>query len=207
MTHEKMDDDVLKEKTLWQIFRASQSIPDSPFNWVAGLCTFAIFFIYSILEKDTLRIHAVLMQIAELGVSASVSILGFLIAGFTIFSTLAKPELVVLMARTKHSCGLSYLKYNHFTFVRAFIYYLAFLGFALVVQIFGTIGGPFSAFTRLLPDPEDLLYWGNRAMLTLGAAFFTFVILQLKSFVFNVYHVVMTGVRFELEADNSDEKS
>ena len=124
---------LLKEKNLWQIYRASWQISDSKFNWFVGIASLVFFTAYAVLAPDVNGMHAMLLKLAEIGFNAAVSILGFLIAGFTIFGSLAKPELLLTMLRfTEKKSGLSYLKYNFFTLIRTFIYFLVFGAFQLV---------------------------------------------------------------------------
>lgn len=192
------DPELLKEKSLWQILVASQVIPDSGFNWFVGITTCCFFGIYGFLEKDTLRIYALLQKIGETSINVIFAILGFLIAGFTVFATLTKPKLLLHMARARHPISkLSYLKHNYFTFMRVFIYWLTLGALELLILFVGQKEGVIAAFTTRFPSLEDFLPFGNRMMLVISAGFFAFCFLQLKSFVFNVYHIVMTSIEFE----------
>ena len=195
--------DLLKEKNLWQVIKASQSIKDSPFNWIVGLLVSLGFFLYCLIESDTLRVHALLLRMAETGFNSAMSLLGFLIAGFTVFATLAKPELLLTMLKHRHQkSGLSYLKYNFFTLVRVFAYFLIFSAFQLSVIVLGQRDSIIAAVIKCWPDFQNILYWGNRFVLIVSAGLWAAVFLQLKSFVFNVHHIVMTMIKFEAVKHN-----
>ncbi|MFD0893444.1 hypothetical protein KBB96_18615 [Luteolibacter ambystomatis] len=197
-------EELLKEKTLWAIYKRSLSIKDSIFNWSCGILVFILFFAYCWVEPETKNIHNLLLKLAELGFNFAVSILGFLIAGFTIFASLAKPALLLTMLKHPHkSSGMSYLKYNFFTLVRVFIYFLVFAALQIGIIAMGQPEGLIYALIKRLSDLESILYFGNRFMLILSATFWVFVLMQLKSFVFNVHHIVMTMIKFDAVSHNA----
>jgi hypothetical protein len=189
---------LLKEKNLWQVYRASRAIPDSKFNWIVSILAFIIFGFYAIAARDLAAMHQLLLKLAELGFNSAISLLGFLIAGFTIFGSLAKPELLLTMLRFTHKeSGLSYLKYNFFTLIRTFIYFLIFAVFQLLVVVLGQRDGVISELVILEPILGQMLPLILRGAFVLSVVLWTVAFLQLKSFVFNVHHFVFTMIKFD----------
>ena len=133
------------------------------------------------------------------------SILGFLVAGFTVFVTITKVDIFVEMAKREYEVtGESYLKYNLNAFMLAFVHYIAFVFICFCVQIFGQSGGPAACMLELAtsfsPRFAPVVRAGVASTLfTLMCAWSVYVVLLLKSFIFNTYQVVTTVVRWELE--------
>jgi hypothetical protein len=195
---------LLAEKSLWEIYRASWSISDSRFNWLVGLASLLFFTAYALFEPNWKPIHGMLLKLAELGFNTAVSILGFLIAGFTIFGSLTKPKLLFTMLRFTHKkSGLSYLKYNFFTLLRTFIYFLIFGAFQLAVIVFGQRDGPLSLVLNWWPESKPVFGIVLRCALVASAVLWTAVFLELKSFVFNVHHFVFTMIKFDAVEHNA----
>lgn len=195
--------DLLAEKNLWQIYRASWRISDSKFNWTIGLLSLAFFATYAGFATNLTGLHTLLLKLAEIGFSAGISILGFLIAGFTIFGSLAKPDLLLTMLRFKEKrSGLSYLKYNFFTLIRTFIYFLVFTAFQLGVIVLAQRDGPVSELVKLFPDAKGAVAPALRITFGASAVVWTAIFLELKSFVFNVHHFVFTMIKHEAVEHN-----
>ena len=196
-------ENLLKEKNLWQIYRASWKICDSKFNWIVGILSLAFFSAYAVLAPDLSGMHSLLLKLAEIGFNTATSILGFLIAGFTIFGSLAKPELLLTMLRFTHKpSGLSYLKYNFFTLLRTFIYFLVFATFQLGVVVIGQRDGPASVLVKCFPDFQQAVGPAVRIIFVASTVLWTAVFLELKSFVFNVHHFVFTLIKFDAVKHN-----
>jgi len=191
-----------EEKSLAQIAWRSRRIPSNGFNVLVMIVTVATATTYaywssrpssSLVELDRL--------IASTGLTLSTTVLGFLIAGFTIFATLTKPSLFQRMAIITHQkSGLSYLKYNFFTFIQVFIHYLCYTAFTWLLLIIGAKEGPLGeAAQRAFDNPVVIKSFIARLGLVVLVAWSAYVLLILKSFVFNIFHVVMTAIRWEFE--------
>lgn len=193
--------ELTKEKKLWDIYISSRRIPASRFNFLTTMLIIALLVVSVWIGNgqindtiDTIR------KFTEIGLDVSLSTLGFLLAGFTIFATVSQPLLLVSMAKLIHpDSGLSYLKHNFFIFIRVFIYYLVFAGFCLIVIIFGHKKGLVSILANLSPNPEKIIFiLVNGTYIILFSGYY-FLLMQLKSFVFNIYHAVMTSIRWNAE--------
>ncbi len=197
--------DLLKEKNLWQIYKATWNIPDNRFNWLVGIISLLFFLCYVTISGDIKGMHELLLKLAEIGFNSAVTLLGFLIAGFTIFGSLAKPELLLTMLKHTHKkSGLSYLKYNFFTIIRTFIYFLIFAAFQLIIIAIGQRNGIIAELVKYYPFLQPVAGLAIRSCLVASAVLWVAVFLELKSFVYNVHHFVFTMVKFE--AVNHNEK-
>jgi hypothetical protein len=194
---------LLEEKNLWQIYCASWTIPDSKFNWFTGIVSLAFFAAYAFLAPDTYDMRQTMLKLAEVGFNAAVSLLGFLIAGFAIFGSQTKPEMLLTMLRfTEKKSRLSYLKYNFYTLIRTFIYFLVFAAFQLGIISVGQTGGPGSVFVNLWPELQPAVGPAIRITFVMSTVLWTTVFLQLKSFVFNVHHFVFTMIKYDAVKHN-----
>tara|TARA_R110001583_G_C5671499_1_gene411260 strand:- start:18971 stop:19597 length:627 start_codon:yes stop_codon:yes gene_type:complete len=191
--------DLTKEKKLWDVYLSSRTIPSSKFNTYSTLLVFFLLSMNVFLGgEDIAEITKLIRDMAFNGFSISLSTLGLLLAGFTIFATISQPSLSLSMAEIKHpDSGLSWLKHNYFIFIRVFIYYLVFAVFSLAISIFGHSGGLVSTIVNFSPCPKLTKLIIVKVSYVLLFTGYYFLIMQLKSFIFNIYHSVMTSLRWK----------
>ena len=189
-------DQITAERTLWQIYRASRQIKDSRFNSITTIIISLLLAAYAVTtDESAAALAAKARTIAAMGFTTTLGVLGFLVAGFTVFATVCKPGLLVAMSlRTYKDTSLSYFKYNFFVFMRVFAYYLTYSTLSLLVVLFCDPNG---AASQWLPDSTKAIL-SRSGYVVLGTGLY-FLVIQLKSFVFNVYYVVATSVRWEAE--------
>lgn len=194
--------ELLRERSLWEIYKRSLGLlRPSAFNcsaifiaFLALLCDVAYFPAYFSYRVNLVR------SLAELGLGFGSTVLGFLIAGFTIFSTLSKPELFLRMHQTPYGAsGLSYLQVNFFTFVEVFTVYIFFFAVCLLIKLFGGEHGLILSIVKYSEVHAAFGYFLSRSWLAnTGYVFYGvlafYSILALKSFIFNIYHAVITSV-------------
>ncbi|MET0012589.1 MAG: hypothetical protein ABW088_02940 [Sedimenticola sp.] len=193
--------DLLSEKKLWDVYVKSRCIPYSRFNVITTFIVFAALSVNALITTqpivDTID---VVRTYSDSGLSVSLSTLGFLLAGFTIFATVSQPSLSLRMAEiTRKDSGLSYLKHNYFVFLRVFIFYLAFAIFCLMVITFGHKGGLVPVLVSMTPYPDLVKFTVVKISYVVLFTGYYFLIMQLKSFIFNIYHAVMTSLRWKAE--------
>ncbi|ATH76168.1 hypothetical protein CLM76_00445 [Vreelandella venusta] len=193
--------ELTREKKLWDVYLASRRIPFSRFNFISTLVVFILLVFNAAFSRETMPDTIELVrEMASSGFAISLSTLGFLLAGFTIFATVSQPSLSLSMAAvTNEKSGLSYLKHNYFIFLRVFIYYIAFSVFSLSIIIFGHSGGLIATIINLSPNPDPLRFFIIKAAYVLLFTGYYFLIMQLKSFIFNIYSSVMTSLRWNAE--------
>lgn len=194
-------EDLIREKNLWDIYRVSRKIPHSKFNFAVASGAAIILVVYVLLSKDQpSELKNQVLKLSELVFGFALNVLGFLLAGFTIFATISKPGLLLEMQKRQHpKYGMSWLKYNYCVFFRVFIYYLAFAGFCAGLLVLGQS----SSAWRILFGDDDIGRFAKSLLLktsfvVIGGGW-AVLLLSLKSFIFNIYHVVMTALRWEAE--------
>lgn len=207
--------DLFKENSLLKIFLTSCfKLSPSRFNTATTIILFCILAGHVWIAPKDSAIIVIVRTLVEAGLNFSASILGFLIAGFTIFATLTKPSLLIKMYETTHpESGLNYLKYNFFAFLQVFAILLFFLGVCVVVKILGVPDGAFSKLLNYLAENNSWMHQDtvkaivvDVSYLLLGTLFF-YSVVSLKSFIFNIYHVIVTSIVWELNsADETNDK-
>lgn len=192
-------DDLTKEKSLWDIYKASRPIPSTMFNRSITIASaFLVAAEIFLSKRSTAQYILEVQQLSSLGIQIGLSTLGFLIAGFTIFATISKPRLSISMSQIKHpDLEISYLKKNYFVFMRVFIYYIAFCFFCFAMIVAAKPDGLAESLINLSPSSDLLKATLSRAAYAATIVFYTVILVQLKSFVFNTYHSVMTALRWE----------
>lgn len=199
-----MNDDLspkalMDEKSLWAIYVKARRIPFSTFNSWTTLIVFVLVALqYCMLDislDDKLKI---VREFSTMAMGVVVSVLGFILAGFTIFATISQPDMLVAMSKYRHEeSQLSYLKNNFFIFMRVFIYYLLYTVFCLMVIVFAVKGGLIHKVVQLSPISWKITEWLVGAAYVFLYTGMFFLLMQLKSFIYNVYHTVMTAIRWK----------
>ncbi|WP_292477931.1 hypothetical protein [Mesorhizobium sp.] len=135
-------------------------------------------------------------KIADLGFSYCTSILGFLITGFAIFASITKPEIFVLLAKLDHDkAKISRLHFIFFSFLFVFIHYIAFLLTCLFIILALGPSGPFADTLRRLASWQPrLIQYGGGALVAIGSAWFVFLVMLLKSFIWNIYQAILLTI-------------
>jgi hypothetical protein len=194
--------ELTQEKNLYQVFLGSRKLHSSRLNQiVTGVaclvfgCLFLVCWQGGIASRH--EFGKAVIDIARFGFSFTLSMLGFLLAGFTVFATLGKIDLLMMMAKTPYNGQgeLSYLKYTFFMFMRVMIFY--FLGaccFAVVALV-----GPFASrcLSRVAEVTSGWVIAG--IIFTFMGSLVFYLLSILQSFIFNIYHMLMTSIRWEFE--------
>lgn len=197
--------DLTREIGLLEIYKASRSkLPRSRINNFSTILVFSVLSIYAIFSSETsTQLLEKIRKWSELGFGFSAGILGFLIAGFTIFATVSDKSLFTEMARQpKGDTGLSYLKYNFFALMYVFIVYLSFAILCLLIQLLGGTSGFLSMIIKLVTSDlyfEDVKRVISGFGVVVVGTWFFYCLILLQSFIFNIYHIVMTAIRWQLQ--------
>jgi hypothetical protein len=195
-----------EEKNLFQLYMLTYSFPTSRFNvistFIVGACCVSYLFW---VRPGGGEAGILLKEILKFGISLVPSILGFLIAGFTVFVTVTKPGVFSAMAKKEYAkSGQSYLKYNLSAFMLAFSHYVAYLGLCVLLVYFGQPNGPLTQIAKWLSSLAACnISVSYNALVSACAVAFAcwtwYLVMLLKSFIYNVYQVVVTSVRWDLE--------
>jgi len=117
---------------------------------------------------------------------------------------------------THRDSGLSYLKFNLFIFMRVFTEYLLMSLLALAaVIVFAPDSGSRATIRRWTRDltwpgflninhPMDAAFLA--VVLGILVGLFVYLLMELGSFIFNVYYVVMTTIVWEMEKEKDKQE-
>lgn len=214
-------DKVTAEKSLFEVYRKARKVGSSRSNFVVAAFVFLGFLAVGgadyclrlgIFPMDALG--KFIGQVSDIGFALTTAILGFLIAGFSIFSTITRPEIFAALAKLDHKgSGISRLQFVFFNFLLVFVHYLAFLAVSIALKL----GLPFApAFVRAAEAfwalSEIALWWIVVGLSATLLAWLAFLIMLLKSFIWNIYQailvVIVTGdLIVQLEKDRRGDKS
>jgi hypothetical protein len=207
MTRERDKTALFGETRLLGVYLIAARTGPNRFNLCVTILVGLAALIFACAKNTNLTVVLDLARTsASDGLGFSSSILGFLIAGFAIFLTPTRPELFVRMQESVHpKTGYTYLKYNLSGFVVVFIHYFL---FATACFIFKSFGSPHALFSMVLQEVEVNFGASIREKIKSAGIVVSFVVVEtwffyllmlMKSFIFNLYHIVMTMVAFELD--------
>jgi hypothetical protein len=198
----KVTDDLLREKSLWDVYLLSWKLR---FPWgcfvPSVLLALLLFFYSAFISEETIDFAHQAKLIVDFGFGYAASILGFLIAGFTVFVSLTNPRLFVKMSTVgREGSSLSWLKETFAIFMHVFAHYFSFLVALILVKLLTLPGGIVPHL--VLTYASDPVEW-KRLISTTGLAFFGgwlfYVSLLLGRFIFNTYHTCMLSIAVEGE--------
>lgn len=198
--------DLLSEKSLFEVYRLGRRVPRKPVYKVIEATTAVALLIWaptSDLSASELAQRA--RDWGEVGFGFATAILGFLLAGFAIFTAMMRMELALTMAAHVHEqSGLSFLKYNLAVFVQVFAEYLAFVAAFVFLTLFCGPGGLVPSIIAALPRYSEEVRFVCAVGGVAGIGWFlVHLVIRLQAFVFNVYHVVLTIIAWEaVEQEN-----
>lgn len=196
------------EKSVYAIFRETFKLKASSSNSVVAIIATIVAILYvCCTSEDETGIISRAHDLAVLGITFSTTLLGFLIAGFTVFATFTNKEMFIRIAflPDPNTDGLSYLKSFFFVFMNVFIHYVGYLFFSFAVYFFLGKNGIVSEIARSYFWNYDMLVLRlSKLSIVIFMGWTFFLVMLLKSFVFNTYHVVMTTLRYEYEKQNGN---
>ena len=189
------DDELLRENALWEMYRCARHLPESPLNrsvtllFVAGLVLFIFLGAASALAKMA-------RSLVETGFSFTLSILSFLIAGFTIYLAVTNVGMLLrLAARREPNTRLPWIKYIAFHFLRVMAVYIAFLLYCVAVMLFASPDGLISNLMSMLPGSgEQERWWVAAIALVFTGGVLVNMVMLLQSFVANIYTITMMNI-------------
>lgn len=192
------------EKNLWQIYWKARRIKPSPFNVISTLLVFGFLAVTTFYAPNAVATFAATVrELATFGLNATLTVLGFLVAGFTIFATVTNPNMLIAMGDIPHEdSGLSWMKHSFFVLLRTFVYFLVYAVMCFAVVYMGAKGGPISFLVSLSPYPHEYAVCIVKVAFVLLATGQFFLLMQLKSFIYNVYSSVAASLRWRAEGND-----
>lgn len=199
---EELAKEITQEKSLYDIFKKSLKMQYNRFNLLVLFLSLVVLICYCLYTDDSsYSIIKKVRWMSDIGMSFVANILGFLVAGFTIYATITDKNLFVHMSKIEHpKYKISYLKYSLFNFMYVFVIYISFLMFCFAIRILFDSHGTIPTLLKLnhLHSPA-IKGIGVKGLFILLGVWITYLILLLKSFAFNIYHVVTVSIRWEYE--------
>jgi len=188
--------DLLSEKSLWQVFKKSKSLEKSAFN--QGVYAFSFLFgmiacAFWIVPGKIDEAAKAAILVADTSFDLSVQILGFLIGGFAIFTTLADQRLMINLAKVPMGdSGISVFKNVFFNFLSVFFIYIITLSLSFFVKIFGVINSVniYNVFSEEVSN--NILLWFNCLLFFLIYFMGIVAVVRIKSFIWNIYQAFLT---------------
>ncbi len=202
---EPKSSDLTREKTLLALWRTSFKFSQRRFNYVVAAVVAIALARYCQLDWDEpQKLMAAFRKIEGSGFSFATSILGFLVAGFTVFVTVIRIDMFLTMAMTeKANTGESVLKYNLSAFIVTFVHYTSYIFVCLMSELFLQPGGLAAVAFENAQTYPYLAPWAPLAhslcagALLVGFGTWTaYLVLLLKSFIYNVYQVTTVSVAY-----------
>ncbi len=193
---------LLAEKSLWDIWRASGRIPRPVRNLLFRLGGLAAVVCYAfLLPHSDASLVKTARTIIGLVFPAMLGLLGFLLAGLTIFVSGERRDILKVMAHWEDGdSGLSVLKVNLFAFVRPLVELLLISVLLLVAMVIAEPSG--TPIAWVVQDGTGQAPYLASRIGFVGVTFLTLCgFVAVKSSIRNVYHLIMTSVRWELEQD------
>lgn len=191
--------DITKEKCLWDVYLLARRIRMSTSTLCILLSIFILLFSNSFfIENNIKNLVSDVRSWSALGFNFTVTTLGFLIAGFTIFATLSKPDMFLTMMSVEHpETKMPVLKYNFVSFMKVFIVFIFFTFLYLFVLMFCQPKGLMSSVFLFLSPPSYIVkIIISSAYCIVGCSLF-YLLLVLKTFIFNIYAIIMNSIRWE----------
>ena len=189
-----MCEELLNENNLFEVYKVSRKIPFSKINTFLLIifCILSLFVTLGIDGQDLVKDIPVLSSTL---LAAVLTVLGFLIAGYTIFCSVLNHSLSMELYNSEEKpLGFSQLKYSHLLFMRVFFYYLVY-AFFLFSVVFFSKSTSLSSIISVISDHDKCIFFILNYILY-NSLFMgmSFLMLQLASFIFNIYHTVMTSI-------------
>ena len=193
-------EDLTKERSLHDVYKLTEKIKVNSFDFYFTLLLVILLSINAFCLSSSPELISSIRQWTPLVFGFTTTTLGFLITGFTIFATINKPELFLSLMEYKHPLyGISYLKYVYGVFMRVFIYFIFWSVIYLLVLLFGQENGLATKLLRALMFSHCTKVVGVQILYILVGSSAVFLVLTLKTFLFNIYAMLMQSLRWEVE--------
>jgi hypothetical protein len=189
-----MSEGNIQEKSLLELWsKTLPKIPKNRFNsWVSmlGLLFGVLPFVIGPIEKFVAQFQ----PYTDLLATVYAGLLGFIIAGYAIFTTAGNPKfLLEIWKHTDKRSGLPLLKLHLLVFVRLFIVVFVSMLIVLLQSLLFRMWPSFSGQVQLSDRIINLIQ-----ALSLGSIGWTVTAssVQLKTLIFNLYDLTITQVQF-----------
>jgi len=199
--------DLFAERSLWKIYLKSGSVYQNRFNCITlivvsvALTAFSIFDLAHEPSSDRIDLRAIFSTWANVGLSYAATILGFLVAGFSVVVAALNTETAVLLRRI-HRPGqdLDELRLMFVNFVSIFAPYTAFIFWCVLYLVGGSPNGPMEFAWRMMHGVREWLPFAvSHALFVVWGVWFLVLVLKMKSFIYNLYQTLLLGLADSME--------
>ncbi len=200
-------DSLLREETLFQAWKASLATGTSATNKIVPCIVLVCVVGYGLfVHAQTSESLAQLASWVDIAIGYATTMLGFLVAGFAIFSALNRPQMFGVMARYADDTvpTMNILKGIFLRLLRVFAEYWAFLVTSYILKLLLVKGGIIENLLAHIPGMQSREVVAT--VLCAGfAMFFAYILLLLQSFIFNVHRFVMLGVVWDIKLEQKNQ--
>jgi hypothetical protein len=199
-----------KEKSLWDIVKICRSEAAPPFNNRVRMFGYPFVFISAIFIVNCAgSANDVLSSLTNLSsalTALNATILGFLITGLAVFTTLSDKNLLIELAKTKKvGSSLSVFKYIYFNLLSIFAYYIAFLIITIFTNWISVIRLPISNL-----ELDGIIFRLSILINSIIISSLWVIIadsfLRLKSFIWSVYQTFLSMLLVSSFLESMDEE-
>ncbi len=189
-------DDLLDEENLYRAWSASRRTGTDNINKWVPVAIAVIVFALLVFVKPS---NSLLVNQWEnwLGIMSGfmVTMLGFLVSGFAIFSSMNRPSMFAVMAKVadRDAPQFSYLKGIFLRLLRVFAEYWFVMVAVLLLQMLTKRDAPLFVIVDLIHNTNTK----NTLLIvvsSLSVWVFVYTLMLLQSFIFNIYQFVMACV-------------
>ncbi len=142
--------------------------------------------------------------VTTLGVAFATSILGFLVSGFALFFAITRSDVLVLLAGVPHEkSAISRLQFILYSFMYVFLHYLLYLGVTLALSVTLSPGSVLNGTASFVRDQAPCEFrLAATVIFGASAAWLMFVLLLLKTFIWNLFQTVLIAITVGADMDS-----
>ena len=191
-----------REKSIRGILRKYIPTMSFDFNFAITFITLLLLIFYVVFTDEKIDTFLVkLRTILDWEFTYIITILGFIVTGFSIFAAVTDKEIFILKALTKTNCGVNDLKLSFFRFMYVFSVYIVVVFVLAMLKIFACQACLISTIFSYLnfERMECVKFVLVKATFVFAGTSFSYSILLLKSFIFNIYKIMIGYVRLKIE--------
>lgn len=194
----KVTDEITQEKSLFEVYLLSFRLPIPVQILLPSILVSAAIFAWGFGASEEVRFASIkhAKELIDFCINFSATIMGFLIAGFTMFATLTNPRVFVEMARRWNDAAkMSWLKITFAVFMHVFVHFCALLCAALLIKLFSFSGGPVSYVVESwFANSKVVKGCLSVFSIAIFSGWIFYVSLMLGRFVFNIYKTSMLSI-------------
>lgn len=183
--------ELFKEKGLWAAYLESKKFPTTSFNRRFEIFFLPISFLLALFTfwflSDTDETLRGIDAGSYLLATVAATIIGFLVAGLAIFTTLSDKKILIVLAQTEQKgTNVTAFKYLYFNLLNVFVVYIRVLVISFFVQVAAKMAIPVKNIdlgTSSLATSDVI----NGIVLSVLLLLFMQSMLSLKTFIWNIY--------------------